>query len=69
MARTFYETGDAEVDIVVSRGTVSQRSALTEGSVDAAFGRVTGTLPAGIERISCGTRRTATRRCRCSSPT
>jgi DNA-binding transcriptional LysR family regulator len=51
MARAFYEDSDAEVDIVVSRGTISQRSALTDGSVDAAFGRVTGTLPPGIERI------------------
>jgi DNA-binding transcriptional LysR family regulator len=51
VARAFYEAGDAEVDIVVSRGTVSQRSALTDGSVDAAFGRVTGILPPGIERI------------------
>lgn len=51
MARAFYEAGDAEVDIVVSRGTVSQQSALADGSVDAAFGRVTGTLPPGIERI------------------
>jgi DNA-binding transcriptional LysR family regulator len=51
MARAFYEASDVEVDIVVSRGTVSQRSALADGSVDAAFGRVTGTLPPGIERI------------------
>ena len=51
MARAFYEAGDADVDIVVSRGTVSQTSALADGSVDAAFGRVTGTLPPGIERI------------------
>jgi DNA-binding transcriptional LysR family regulator len=51
MARAFYEDNDAEVDIVVSRGAVSQRSALTDGSVDAAFGRTTGTLPPGLERI------------------
>jgi DNA-binding transcriptional LysR family regulator len=42
MARTFYEASDAEVDIVVSRGAVSQGSALTDGSVDAAFGRTAG---------------------------
>jgi DNA-binding transcriptional LysR family regulator len=51
MARAFYEASDAEVDIVVSRGTVSQGSALTDGSVDAAFGRTTGSLPPGIGRI------------------
>ena len=51
MVRAFYEASDAEVDIVVSRGTVSQPSALTDGSVDAAFGRTTGTILPGIERI------------------
>jgi len=51
MVRAFYEASDAEVDIVVSRGTISRRSALTDGSVDAAFGRTTGTLSPGIERI------------------
>jgi hypothetical protein len=45
------EDGAAFVEIVVSRGTVSQWTALTDGSVDAAFGRATGTLPPGIERI------------------
>jgi DNA-binding transcriptional LysR family regulator len=51
MIRAFYEARDVEVDIVVSRGTVSQRTTLTDGSVDAAFGRATGLLPPGIERI------------------
>ncbi|TDD91420.1 LysR family transcriptional regulator [Actinomadura darangshiensis] len=51
MVRDFYEAGDAEVDIVVSRGSVSRWTALADGSVDAAFGRVTGPLPPGIERI------------------
>lgn len=41
LVRSFYETGDAEVDIVVSRGTGSRWTALTDGSIDAAFGRVT----------------------------
>jgi DNA-binding transcriptional LysR family regulator len=51
MIRAFYEASDVDVDIVVSRGTVSQRTTLTDGSVDAAFGRATGILPPGIERI------------------
>jgi DNA-binding transcriptional LysR family regulator len=51
MIRAFYEASEADVDIVVSRGTVSRRTTLTDGSVDAAFGRATGTLPPGIERI------------------
>ncbi|HLH83688.1 MAG TPA: LysR family transcriptional regulator [Trebonia sp.] len=51
MARAFYEASGAEVDIIVSRGTVSRPSALADGSLDAAFGRATGSLPAGIERI------------------
>jgi DNA-binding transcriptional LysR family regulator len=51
MVRAFYESSDVNVDVVVSRGTVSQRTALTDGSVDAAFGRARGTLPPGIERI------------------
>lgn len=51
MVRAFYEASDLNVDIVVSRGTVSQRTALTDGSVDAAFGRARGALPPGIERI------------------
>jgi DNA-binding transcriptional LysR family regulator len=51
MVRAFYEAGGADVDIVVSRGTVSRLSALADGSVDAAFGRTVGTLPPGIERI------------------
>lgn len=51
MVRSFYEASDVAVDIVVSRGAVSQRTALADGSVDAAFGRTTGTLPPDIERI------------------
>ncbi|MGC4954535.1 LysR family transcriptional regulator [Actinomadura citrea] len=51
LVRSFYETGDAEVDIVVSRGTGSRWTALTDGSIDAAFGRVTAPLPPGIKRI------------------
>jgi DNA-binding transcriptional LysR family regulator len=51
MIRAFYEASDADVDIVVSRGTVSQRTTLADGSVDAAFGRATGVLPPGIKRI------------------
>jgi DNA-binding transcriptional LysR family regulator len=52
MVRAFYEDSDADIDIVASRGAVSQRSALTDGSVDAAFGRVTQVLPPGIERTA-----------------
>ena len=52
LVRAFYEASDADVDLVVSRGAISQRTALTDGSVDAAFGRVTGVLPAGIRRIA-----------------
>lgn len=51
LVRAFYEAGDVDVDIVVSRGSTSQQTALTDGSVDAAFGRVTGPLPPGIGRI------------------
>ncbi|MGW2307336.1 LysR family transcriptional regulator [Actinomadura luteofluorescens] len=51
IVRSFYETGDAEVDIVVSRGTGSRWTALTDGSIDAAFGRVTAPLPPGIKRV------------------
>ena len=51
VVRAFYEASDVDIDLVVSRGTVSQRTALTDGSVDVAFGRVTGPLPSGIERI------------------
>jgi DNA-binding transcriptional LysR family regulator len=50
IVRSFYEAGDVAVDLVVSRGAVSQRSALADGSVDAAFGRVAGALPSDIER-------------------
>ncbi|MGI5204600.1 LysR family transcriptional regulator [Spirillospora sp. CA-108201] len=51
IVRSYYETGDAEVDIVISRGAGSRWTALTDGSVDAAFGRVTGALPPGIKRV------------------
>jgi DNA-binding transcriptional LysR family regulator len=51
MVRAFYEAGDVDVDLVVSRGTVSRWTALTDGSVDAAFGRAPTTLPRGFERI------------------
>lgn len=51
IVRACYEAGEVDVDVVVSRGTVPQRTALADGSLDAAFGRVRGTLPAEIERI------------------
>jgi DNA-binding transcriptional LysR family regulator len=51
VVRDFYETRDVEVDIVASRGKVSWATALTDGSIDAAFGRATAPLPLGIERI------------------
>ncbi|MEU9839397.1 LysR family transcriptional regulator [Actinomadura sp. NPDC048032] len=51
IVRSFYETGDAEVDIVVSRGAGSRWTALTDGSIDAAFARVTAPLPPGIRRV------------------
>ncbi|MFC4590217.1 LysR family transcriptional regulator [Sphaerisporangium corydalis] len=51
MVRAFYEGGDADVEIVVSRGAVPRAPALTGGSVDAAFGRATGVLPPGIARV------------------
>ncbi|MFC7641136.1 LysR family transcriptional regulator [Streptosporangium lutulentum] len=51
MVRAFYEDSDVDVDIVVSRGAVPRVSALTGGSVDAAFGRTTGALPPGIARV------------------
>jgi DNA-binding transcriptional LysR family regulator len=51
MVRAFHEATSADVDVVVSRGTVPQRTALTDGSLDAAFGRAPGALPPGIERI------------------
>jgi len=51
LVRSFYERGDVPVDLVVSRGAVAQQAALTDGSVDAAFGRVTAGLAPGIERI------------------
>jgi DNA-binding transcriptional LysR family regulator len=54
MVRDFYEAGDVEVDIVVSRGTVSRWTVLADGSVDAAFGRATRHLPARIERVPAG---------------
>lgn len=51
MTRDFYEAGDVEVDIVVSRGRGSRWTELGNGSVDAAFGRVTAPLPAESARI------------------
>jgi DNA-binding transcriptional LysR family regulator len=51
LVRSFYEAGDVPVDLVVSRGAVAQQTALADGTVDAAFGRVTAGLAPGIERI------------------
>ncbi|WP_026416515.1 LysR family transcriptional regulator [Actinomadura oligospora] len=51
IVRDFYEAGDVDVDMVVSRSTVPRWTALSDGSIDAAFGRVTGPLPPGIERV------------------
>jgi DNA-binding transcriptional LysR family regulator len=51
IVRDFYEAFDVEVDIVASRGKVPPWTTLTDGDVDAAFSRVVGTLPTGIERI------------------
>jgi DNA-binding transcriptional LysR family regulator len=51
LVRSFYEASDVEVDLVVSRGVVAQQTALTDGSVDAAFGRAAVNLAPGIERI------------------
>jgi DNA-binding transcriptional LysR family regulator len=51
LVRSFYETSDVAVDLVVSRGAIAQQTALTDGSVDAAFGRVTTGLAPGIERV------------------
>jgi DNA-binding transcriptional LysR family regulator len=51
IVRAFYEaSGKVDVDIVVSRGADPRRSALLDGSIDAAFGRTTGALAPGIER-------------------
>lgn len=52
MIRSFYQDSDVnvDVDIVVSRGTIPQQTALSDGEVDAAFGRTTGLLPVDIER-------------------
>ena len=51
LVRSFYETSDVAVDLVVSRGAIAQQTALTDGSVDAAFGRVATGLAPGIERV------------------
>ncbi|MFC5185577.1 LysR family transcriptional regulator [Actinomadura harenae] len=51
IVRDFYDAGDVDVDMVVSRSTVPRWTALSDGSIDAAFGRVTGGLPSGIERV------------------
>lgn len=52
LVRDFYEAGDVGVDMVVSRSATPRWTALADGSIDAAFGRVTGPLPAGIERVA-----------------
>ncbi|SER16799.1 DNA-binding transcriptional regulator, LysR family [Lentzea xinjiangensis] len=51
VVRSFHDAGDVDVDMVVSRGAVCRWTALAEGSVDVAFGRVTEPLPPGIRRI------------------
>ena len=51
LVRSFYEASDVAVDLVVSRGAIAQQTALTDGSVDAAFGRAAVSLAPGIERI------------------
>jgi DNA-binding transcriptional LysR family regulator len=51
LVRSFYEAGDVPVDLVVSRGALAQQAALTDGAVDAAFGRPPAALSPGIERI------------------
>jgi DNA-binding transcriptional LysR family regulator len=51
LVRSFYEASDVEVDLVVSRGAVAQQTALADGSVDAAFGRLAGAPLPPIERI------------------
>ena len=51
LVRSFYEAGDVPVDLVVSRGALAQQAALTDGAVDAAFGRAPAALSPGIERI------------------
>ncbi|GAA2215351.1 LysR family transcriptional regulator [Nonomuraea monospora] len=51
LVRSFYETCDVDVDVVVSKGTPAQGTALADGSIDAAFGRATDALPQGIERV------------------
>ena len=51
IVRDFYEAGDVDIDIVVSRGRISRWTALADGSIDAVFGRATGPLPPGIERV------------------
>jgi DNA-binding transcriptional LysR family regulator len=51
LVRSLYETSDVAVDLVVSRGAIAQQTALTDGSVDAAFGRPASGLARGIERV------------------
>lgn len=51
LVRAFYEAGDVDVDIVVSRGAGSRGSMLADGSVDAAFGRAMEPLAPGIRRV------------------
>jgi len=51
LVRAFYDANDVDIDVIVSSGTISQQTALTDGSVDAAFGRAGPTLPPCIKRI------------------
>ncbi|TYB50109.1 LysR family transcriptional regulator [Nonomuraea sp. PA05] len=51
LVRSFYETCDVDVDVVISKGVPAQGAALADGSIDAAFGRATDALPQGIERV------------------
>ncbi|MEV4675156.1 LysR family transcriptional regulator [Actinomadura sp. NPDC049382] len=49
LVRAFYDArADVDIEIITSNGLRSARGALTRGSVDAAFCRVTGTLEAGL---------------------
>lgn len=52
LVRAFYEISDADVDVVVSRGRLCRHSALSGGSLDAAFGRAVGSLSPGIKRVA-----------------
>ncbi|MFB4310276.1 LysR family transcriptional regulator [Actinomadura sp. GTD37] len=51
--RSFYDTrADVDIEIITSNGLRSARGALTRGSVDAAFCRVTGAPEDGLVRLS-----------------